>query len=386
MLARKTTSLLFAAALTLTAFGPGLPSAVAATAAHVRAVPAGLGRAGTAGAAAVSLGTAASPLGPSLGSRLPGSLASPVPGGLPSPSLAVPAAVRSPQLHAGAAGIFSAPVPGANGAPSAHIAAIPDRSPAKRSSPRSFRAAPPDGGAISRGRGPGPRSLGIGASFRAAASLARRLASARSRTAAEIKRAFDGSESREDAAPIVLLEDGASLALSEVDAGVSPERAAEILKALSARAGLRVPSLETISSFRTNAAAYKMGRKITVTTGLLGMLTERELASVLAHELGHLHRGTLRVAGYVALPPILVQATLTFALWPLAFPFNIPIAGIFAMATMYWGVTRYFAQEEFTADAFSKRLMGDGRVLAETLAKLRGRDPAVPERIRRLTD
>jgi len=56
------------------------------------------------------------------------------------------------------------------------------------------------------------------------------------------------------------------------------------------------------------------------------------------------------------------------------------------LLTLFWGVNRYFAQEEYAADRFAKRLMGEGLTLARALSKLPGAptDPRIPSRIRRL--
>jgi len=174
----------------------------------------------------------------------------------------------------------------------------------------------------------------------------------------------------------------------DTPAGVAQDRAAEILAGLAKRAGFsKTPKLEIVASRLTQARAHKSPRKIVVTTPLLAMFNERELAAVLAHELGHLHRGTWRVAKYVALPPLLMKAGVLLALMPFdIFPWNFPIAGMACLLTLFWGVRTYFSQEEFAADSFAERLMGEGLTLATVLSKLPGSltDPQVPPRIRRL--
>jgi len=148
---------------------------------------------------------------------------------------------------------------------------------------------------------------------------------------------------------------------------------------LAARAGLPMPALYIIHEDQPNA--FATGRSpergaVAVNTGLLDLMTQQEVAGVIAHELAHIkNRDTLIMA---------VTATLAGAIGFLA-QFGMmlgrgreqrpnPIAmialmilGPLAAALVQMAISR---AREFEADAEGARICGDASWLANGLAKL----------------
>ncbi|WJW75471.1 zinc metalloprotease HtpX [Thiohalobacter sp. IOR34] len=154
---------------------------------------------------------------------------------------------------------------------------------------------------------------------------------------------------------------------------------------LTARAGLPMPRLYLIDSAAPNA--FATGRNpehaaVAVTSGLLRMLDERELAGVLAHELAHVRNrdiltGTVAatLAGAIAMLANLAQWALIFglgrrdsegggnALGMLVMMIVAPLAA----SLIQMAVSR---SREFAADEAGARIAGDPLGLARALRKL----------------
>lgn len=131
---------------------------------------------------------------------------------------------------------------------------------------------------------------------------------------------------------------------------------------------------------------------VAVTTGILGILTERELAGVLAHELGHVrNRDTLimtvvaTVAGAITFIANLAQWTLFFGGFgrssddregtnPFAALLMIIVAPIVAMLIQL-AISR---AREYEADATGAHISGDPLALASALEKLERQAAAHP--------
>ncbi|MBL8671097.1 MAG: M48 family metalloprotease [Alphaproteobacteria bacterium] len=80
---------------------------------------------------------------------------------------------------------------------------------------------------------------------------------------------------------------------------VQAQRARELLAQVSIAAGIPAPRLVVVETEVANAFAvgiWDESRAVGVTRGLLGLLDERELRAVLAHEVGHLANGDLRLS------------------------------------------------------------------------------------------
>ena len=157
---------------------------------------------------------------------------------------------------------------------------------------------------------------------------------------------------------------------------------------LAIYAGLPKPRVYVIDSPSPNA--FATGRDpahaaVAVTTGILQLLSERELAGVLAHELAHIkNRDTLIstivavLAGSITMLADMAQWSLLFGgfgrheedeesgLNPLATLIMIIVAPIAAMLIQF-AISR---QREFAADALGAQIVGDPLPLANALRKL----------------
>jgi len=157
----------------------------------------------------------------------------------------------------------------------------------------------------------------------------------------------------------------------------------EMTAALAARAGIPMPALYLIHEDQPNA--FATGRSpersaVAVNTGLLNLMSEREVAGVVAHELAHIrNRDTLLMT---------VTATLAGAIGMLAqFGFLLgrgqsrpnPIAMILMMIfaplaamIVQMAVSR---SREYEADRVGAEIAGDPEGLASALLRLEGAKP-----------
>ena len=167
---------------------------------------------------------------------------------------------------------------------------------------------------------------------------------------------------------------------------ITPDRAPrlfQIVQGLADRAGIPMPALYVIHEDQPNA--FATGRSparsaIAVNTGLLGLMTEAEVAGVVAHEMAHIrNRDTLLMT---------VTATLAGAIGMLAQfgflfggrnadgrrnPFG-PIGGLLLMVVgpiaamvVQLAISR---SREYEADRLGAEICGDPRWLADGLRKL----------------
>lgn len=176
---------------------------------------------------------------------------------------------------------------------------------------------------------------------------------------------------------------------SFVDAEDEP-RLCRITEPLIILTGLPVPFLGVIESDARNAFACGIGRKkavVVVTRGLIDSLTDDELASVLAHELSHIHHGDIRLMAAAnifmsALTRLHARNVLRFTwvhgLLALAVPAVLPlsIAGsmIGRIALRGGQVSRLLigSSREFIADAEAARWTQNPAALASALLKVDG--------------
>ncbi|MBN2079844.1 MAG: M48 family metalloprotease [Spirochaetes bacterium] len=145
---------------------------------------------------------------------------------------------------------------------------------------------------------------------------------------------------------------------------------------LAMKAGIPVPSVHIIPSPSPNA--FATGRNpdhaaVAATDGLLGMMGDREIAAVVAHELGHIHNRDTLVATMAATLSggvlILSRMALFFGGGGSGWGKRIAVAVLApAAATL---VTLAISRErEYEADAFSARLTGRPMDLARALLAL----------------
>lgn len=170
---------------------------------------------------------------------------------------------------------------------------------------------------------------------------------------------------------------------------VTQGRVYDMTAALAARAGLPIPKLYVIESPQPNA--FATGRNpenaaVAVNTGLVDILSERELAGVIAHELAHIkNRDTLIMT---------VTATIAGAISMIA-NFGIffgggnregqpgnPILGLLililaplAAMLVQMAISR---TREYSADRLGAEISGDPQALADALRKLETTSTEVP--------
>lgn len=154
---------------------------------------------------------------------------------------------------------------------------------------------------------------------------------------------------------------------------------------LAQRAGLPMPRVYLIEDPHANAFATGRNPRhgvVAVTTGLLELLSPRELRGVLAHELAHIKNRDILVSSVAAVLATaltslanLVQFSALFGgshsdeeeggspLGALALAFVAPIAA----TLVQMGISR---SREFMADETGARLSGDPEALASALARL----------------
>jgi heat shock protein HtpX len=155
----------------------------------------------------------------------------------------------------------------------------------------------------------------------------------------------------------------------------------QMTQALAGRAGLPMPALYVIHEDQPNA--FATGRSpekgaVAVNTGLLDMMSEREVAGVIAHELAHIrHRDTLimtmtaTLAGAIGM---LAQFGFMFgrgnnrnnAFGPIGTILLIVLAPIAAMIVQM-AISR---TREYVADAAAAEITGDPEGLASALLRL----------------
>lgn len=152
---------------------------------------------------------------------------------------------------------------------------------------------------------------------------------------------------------------------------------------LSARAGIPAPRLYVIEANEPNA--FATGRNpenavVAVTTGIVRILSERELRGVIAHELAHVKNRDILVAtiaaaiaGAISMIANVLQFTAIFGGGdseegpsPLAM-IGLALVAPIAATLIQMGVSR---SREYLADQTGAEISGDPEALASALAKL----------------
>lgn len=177
-------------------------------------------------------------------------------------------------------------------------------------------------------------------------------------------------------APMALAMSGAR----PISAQEAPELY-EIVGALAEQAHIPMPSIHLINDPSPNA--FATGRNpahaaVAVTTGILQILDRRELAAVLAHELGHVRNSDILISTIAATLAAVVTSVAHWGFYmrgydedrPRVNPFFLilltVLAPIAAMA-IQMGISR---AREFEADNSGAHLCGDPLALASALAKV----------------
>jgi heat shock protein HtpX len=167
----------------------------------------------------------------------------------------------------------------------------------------------------------------------------------------------------------------------EVDATSAPQLYA-IVRELAGRAGLPMPRVYLIDQAQPNA--FATGRNpdhaaVAATTGLLRLLTPRELRGVIAHELTHVKHRDILISTVSATVAGAISTLAHFGMFfgsgrndresgghPLLAILVLVLAPIAAMLIQF-AISR---TREFGADHGGAEISGDPRALADALAKI----------------
>lgn len=166
----------------------------------------------------------------------------------------------------------------------------------------------------------------------------------------------------------------------EVDEASSPYLF-NMVRELAGRAGLPMPRVYIIDEAQPNA--FATGRNpdhaaVAATTGILQMLSQRELRGVMAHELAHVQHRDILISTLSATMAGAISALANFAMFfggrdQDGRPAN-PLAGILvallaplAASLIQMAISR---AREFEADQGGARISGDPLALADALAKI----------------
>lgn len=166
----------------------------------------------------------------------------------------------------------------------------------------------------------------------------------------------------------------------EVDATTAPQFY-NMVQELSQRAGLPMPRVYLINEAQPNA--FATGRNpehaaVAATTGILQLLSEREMRGVMAHELAHVKHRDILISTISATMAGAISALANFAMFfggrdEEGRPAN-PIAGILvallaplAASLIQMAISR---AREFEADRGGAEISGDPKSLANALQKI----------------
>lgn len=174
----------------------------------------------------------------------------------------------------------------------------------------------------------------------------------------------------------------------EVDESTAPELY-HMVRELAGSAGLPMPRVYIIEEDQPNA--FATGRDpehaaVAATTGIMRVLSYRELRGVMAHELAHVQNRDILISTISATMAGAISALANFAMFfggrdENGRPVN-PIAGILvailaplAASLIQMAISR---AREFGADAGGARIAGDPLSLADALAKIEAYACGIP--------
>jgi heat shock protein HtpX len=162
----------------------------------------------------------------------------------------------------------------------------------------------------------------------------------------------------------------------------------QLVARLAERARINPPQLYLIPSSQPNALAAGSGRGqpvLAVTEGLLNMMSRRELAAVLAHEVAHLknddttlHQIAVSIGQFtISLLKIGIWVSLFLSLFwglpALAKALLLAVLALFAPAVIHLLVSALSRAREFAADKTAAELTGAPHALASALGRLERR-------------
>ncbi|KAF0814526.1 Protease HtpX [Andreprevotia sp. IGB-42] len=166
----------------------------------------------------------------------------------------------------------------------------------------------------------------------------------------------------------------------QVDASTAPELYA-MVQELAQRAGLPMPKVYVIDEDQPNA--FATGRNpenaaVAATTGIMRVLSYRELRGVMAHELAHVQHRDILISTISATMAGAISALANFAMFFGGRDENgrsmNPVVGILlailaplAASVIQMAISR---SREYAADAGGARISGDPQALADALQKI----------------
>lgn len=173
-----------------------------------------------------------------------------------------------------------------------------------------------------------------------------------------------------------------------VDDTTAPELVA-MVRELAGRAGLPMPKVYVIEEDQPNA--FATGRNpenaaVACTTGIMRVLSARELRGVMAHELAHVQHRDILISTITATMAGAISALANFAMFfggrdEHGRPVN-PIVGIavailapVAASLIQMAISR---SREFAADAGGAKISGDPQALADALRKIEAYAAGIP--------
>ena len=174
----------------------------------------------------------------------------------------------------------------------------------------------------------------------------------------------------------------------EVDEVSAPHFYA-MIRELAQRAGLPMPRVYLIDEAQPNA--FATGRNpehaaVAATTGILNLLSAREMRGVMAHELAHVRHRDILISTISATMAGAISSLANFAMWfggrdSEGRPSN-PLAGLamallapLAASLIQMAISR---AREFEADRGGAEIGGDANALADALAKIDAYAQGIP--------
>lgn len=138
---------------------------------------------------------------------------------------------------------------------------------------------------------------------------------------------------------------------------------------------IKTPTLGVIADGNPNAFTYGYGpayAKIVVTQGLLDILDEDEIKSVIAHELGHIKHNDFIAMMIISLIPMILYQIYA---WTKRGDKSNPIYWVGLAAYAVYVLSQYLVlffsrMREYYADNFARRVIGNGEGLKNSLIKI----------------
>jgi heat shock protein HtpX len=169
----------------------------------------------------------------------------------------------------------------------------------------------------------------------------------------------------------------------------------EMIREMTTRAGLPMPSLYVIPQQQPNAFATGRNPKhsaVAATQGLLDMMSDEELKGVLGHELTHVRNHDILITTIAASIGGAITYLAYMLMWfggddnsPLSLVASLALVLLapIAAALIQMAVSR---QREFAADAGGAELCGNPESLANALLRLEGGVEASPMQVNQATE